>query len=281
MEVRPPSIVTRLGIEPFVGGDGEERPSSVTEEPRKQPPSAVAQRGSKRRAPATEQSGSERTTGFGAAERGRHGKNGRSQSSGGEGSKEETTPVGGERHQGRVLALQVLFEVDLAGHDHKLTLEHTLVDQAAPPPLWRHVERLVTGVLRHQSEIDPYIVAAATAFPLPQLAAVDRSVLRLAVYEMLHERDVPIKVAINEAVELAKRFGGDNSGRFVNGVLGTIAERLPVRHTVESQPTPPPPAAPNRAARRAAAKAASLAQSLTDAASEPTAIDISATIAPE
>jgi N utilization substance protein B len=67
---------------------------------------------------------------------------------------------------------------------------------------------------------------AAPAFPIAQLPAVDRTVLRLAIYELLEERDVPPKAAINEAVELAKRFGGDNSGRFVNGVLGTVVDRI-------------------------------------------------------
>ena len=78
----------------------------------------------------------------------------------------------------------------------------------------------------HFREIDPYIAEAAPAFPIAQLPAVDRNVLRLAIYELLHEAEVPPKAAINEAVELAKRFGGENSSRFVNGVLGTIATRI-------------------------------------------------------
>jgi N utilization substance protein B len=77
-----------------------------------------------------------------------------------------------------------------------------------------------------QDVIDPHIAAAAPAFPVDQLPAIDRNVLRLAIYELLRETDVPVKAAINEAVELAKRFGGDSSGRFVNGVLGTVAERI-------------------------------------------------------
>lgn len=138
-------------------------------------------------------------------------------------------PVGGQRHQGRVLALQVLFEIDLTGHDSREAIAHTFADQAAPPPVRSHVERLVGGVVTHRDEIDPYITEAAPAFPLPQLAAVDRNVLRLAVYELLHEPGVPTKAVINEAIELAKRFGGDSSGRFVNGVLGTIAARVQER----------------------------------------------------
>ena len=77
--------------------------------------------------------------------------------------------------------------------------------------------------------------AAAPAFPVAQLPAIDRNVLRLAIYELLRETDVPPKAAINEAVELAKRFGGDNSGRFVNGVLGTIAARIDRRGRRQAQ----------------------------------------------
>ncbi len=90
----------------------------------------------------------------------------------------------------------------------------------------RHADRLARGVESHLSQIDPYIEKAAPAFPMPQLASVDRVVLRLAVYELLHEPKVPLKVAINEAVEIAKRYGGPNSGKFVNGVLRTIAESM-------------------------------------------------------
>lgn len=93
----------------------------------------------------------------------------------------------------------------------------------------KRAERLSRGVRTHIETIDPYIEKAAPAFPLPQLASIDRTVLRLAIYEVLHESDVPYKVAINEAVDIAKEFGGPNSGRFVNGVLRTISEQLPKR----------------------------------------------------
>jgi transcription antitermination factor NusB len=89
-----------------------------------------------------------------------------------------------------------------------------------------HTQRLARGVATHQAEIDPHITEAAPAFPIPQLANVDRAVLRIAIFELLHEKDVPFKVAINEAVEIAKHFGGPNSGKFVNGVLRTISERI-------------------------------------------------------
>jgi|SRR5919205_1149096 N utilization substance protein B len=131
------------------------------------------------------------------------------------------------RHQARTLALQVLFEVDIAGHAAADVLARYMADMSLPQPLRRYVERLVTGVMEHREAIDRQIGEAAPAFPVGQLPAVDRNILRIAIYELQHEPDVPVKAAINEAVELAKHFGGENSGRFVNGVLGTITSRLP------------------------------------------------------
>ena len=90
----------------------------------------------------------------------------------------------------------------------------------------RHAERLARGVVTHGDTIDPYIADAAPAFPIAQLASIDRAVLRIALYELLFETDVPFKAVINEAVDIAKQYGGPNSGRFVNGVLRTISERL-------------------------------------------------------
>jgi N utilization substance protein B len=77
-----------------------------------------------------------------------------------------------------------------------------------------------------QREIDPLIEKAAPAYPMPQLASIDRAVLRVAVYELLFESKVPFRAVVNEAVEISKRFGGPNSGKFVNGVLRTISESL-------------------------------------------------------
>lgn len=91
----------------------------------------------------------------------------------------------------------------------------------------KRTERIARGVQAKLGEIDPHIERAAPAFPIPQLASIDRAVLRIAVYEILFEDEVPFKVAINEAVDIAKRYGGPNSGKFVNGVLRTISERLP------------------------------------------------------
>lgn len=133
---------------------------------------------------------------------------------------------GGRRHQGRILAMQILYEVDITGHTLDDVLARTLDEQADAPQLRQHVERLTTGVLGAGEDVDARIAGAATAFPVAQLAAIDRTVLRLAIFELLHEPGVPPRAVINEAVELAKRFGGDNSSRFINGVLGTVSAQI-------------------------------------------------------
>ncbi|HAX24324.1 MAG TPA: transcription antitermination factor NusB [Thermomicrobiales bacterium] len=131
--------------------------------------------------------------------------------------------LGFENRQARTLALQILFEGDLTGHELPDVTRRYADDLSIPPMVRHYLERLVTGVSQHREEIDTEIGIAAPAFPVSQLPAVDRNILRVAIYELRYESDVPLKVAINEAVELAKAFGGDNSSRFVNGVLGTIA----------------------------------------------------------
>ena len=144
---------------------------------------------------------------------------------------------GGPRHLARITAMQVLYEIDVADHSASEVLtgpSRTPIstDEDDGPAgdaladIRERVERLVRGVMENFREIDPYIAEAAPAFPIAQLPAVDRNVLRLAIYELLRETEVPPKAAINEAVELAKRFGGENSSRFVNGVLGTIAAKI-------------------------------------------------------
>ncbi len=85
------------------------------------------------------------------------------------------------------------------------------------------VRELVSGLIKNRREIDQNITKFATAWPIEQLAVVDRNILRLAIFELLFDNKVPVKVAINEAVELAKSFGGDNSARFVNGVLSSVS----------------------------------------------------------
>ena len=133
------------------------------------------------------------------------------------------------RHQARTLALQILYEADVAGHPAAEVLARYSEDRSIPQPVRRYVERLVSGVLRDRERIDREIAEAAPTFPVDQLPAVDRNILRVAIYELMNEGDVPPKAAINEAVEIAKHFGGESSSRFVNGVLGTIARHPPTR----------------------------------------------------
>lgn len=130
------------------------------------------------------------------------------------------------RHQARVIALQVLFEADMTDHPLHDVLDRQASDQDVIPVVRNHVVRLVNGVHAHQDDIDERIAVAAPAFPVDQLPLVDRNVLRIATYELLYESAVPAKAAINEAVEIAKRFGGPNASKFVNGALRTILNRI-------------------------------------------------------
>ena len=130
------------------------------------------------------------------------------------------------RRQARIVALQTLFEVDIAHHQPDEVLAARFEETPLPEEGQQFARDLVHGVLSQQGVVDNLISAAAPQWPLKQMAKVDMSILRLAVYELSSGR-VPMKVAINEAVELAKEYGGDSSPRFVNGVLGTVAQRLP------------------------------------------------------
>jgi N utilization substance protein B len=138
------------------------------------------------------------------------------------------TDVAARRHQGRMLALQVLYEVDLTNHDPEEAMARAFAEhEPVTPDVVEHVRSLVHGVGQHRDQLDPVIAGAAPARALAEQAAIERNVLRLAAYELLNVPTVPPKVVINEGVELAKRFGGENSGRFINGVLRTILEEHP------------------------------------------------------
>lgn len=137
------------------------------------------------------------------------------------------------RREARTLAMKILFEADLTPHDALDVLFRELGDESVAEEQRRYCETLVRGVVEHLDEIDRHIADAAPAFPVDQLAAIDRNVLRIAVYEIMMNPKVPTKAAINEAVELAKQFGGENSGRFVNGVLGNIASAPQAGETPE------------------------------------------------
>ncbi len=137
------------------------------------------------------------------------------------------------RRQARIVALQTLYESDLAGHDATEVLERHVEDRHLDESVATFARELVEGVAAHQEEIDARISEVAAEWPLAQMARIDKNILRLAIYEILYNNAVPARAAINEAVELAKRFGGDTSSRFVNGVLGAI-----VGQSVELPPSP-------------------------------------------
>lgn len=123
------------------------------------------------------------------------------------------------RHRAREAALQVLFQLDVG----RLPLEDALASVAAPdwlPADWDLVVALATGTRAHLNEIDALIARLAEHWTIDRMAAVDRNILRLALYELQHT-STPVRVIINEAVELAKQYSTEDSGRFVNGLLGT------------------------------------------------------------
>ena len=131
--------------------------------------------------------------------------------------------MAGQRRKARIIALKALYEMDTVGHQPEDILARLLEEAAAPPEVEAFARELVTSVLAHQKEIDEVIRQKAPAWPLEQVAVVDRNILRLAIFEILLDNRVPVRAAINEAVELAKAFGGESSPKFVNGVLGAVS----------------------------------------------------------
>ena len=135
-----------------------------------------------------------------------------------------------ERRRARAAALQMLYLCEVAGLDpDTATAAYAEIDQPGRPATPEGSElaaRLTAGTVRSLAEIDPMIAEAAAHWRLERLAVVDRIVLRLAAYELLHVPETPPAVVMNEAVELARRFGGEDSSRFVNGVLDAIRKRI-------------------------------------------------------
>jgi N utilization substance protein B len=126
------------------------------------------------------------------------------------------------RRQARVAALQALFEIDAVHHSVDEVLQRRLEDLELPTEACQFARFVVRGVLEHREQLDEMIMAHAPEWPIDQMAIVDRNILRIALFEFVVDQGTPPKVAINEAVELAKIFGSDSSQRFVNGVLGTL-----------------------------------------------------------
>ena len=132
----------------------------------------------------------------------------------------------GSRRKARSLTLQALYEIDLAGHAGDLVANSVLDGAGLSKDNEDFVREIVAGITNNREQLDGYITRFAPAWPLTQLPVVDRNILRLSIYELLYLKNTPIKVTINEAVELAKSFGGDSSPKFINGVLSSVYEAI-------------------------------------------------------
>ena len=135
------------------------------------------------------------------------------------------------RHLARTIAMQTLFEWDFHGKqsiaDAIEKLSYNLSDFSPKFENDDHfVEKTVNGVLENIEDIDKLISKYATDWPIEQITIVDRNILRVGTYELKYNPEIPSKVAINEAIEIAKKFGGESSGKFVNGVLGAVFKEL-------------------------------------------------------
>ncbi|MFH1015754.1 MAG: transcription antitermination factor NusB [Chloroflexota bacterium] len=129
----------------------------------------------------------------------------------------------GERRKARGVALQALYELDRSQHDLDSVVNRLLAEVELSEENGSFVRELVNKVIENKEKLDEHIKRFAPAWPLAQIPAIDRNILRLAIFEVLFDNKVSIKIAINEAVELAKRFGSDSSPKFINGVLGSVS----------------------------------------------------------
>ncbi len=127
------------------------------------------------------------------------------------------------RTRARSIALQVLYEIDLTGHPPELVLEERLSESPLEDNLGEFARKIVFGIQPIVHELDEVIAKHAPEWPLDQVAIIDRNIMRIALWEIAVSNETPLKVAINEAVELGKIFGSESTPRFVNGVLGSLA----------------------------------------------------------
>ncbi|MEP6895565.1 MAG: transcription antitermination factor NusB [Chloroflexota bacterium] len=128
------------------------------------------------------------------------------------------------RTRARSLALQVLYEVDMANHPAAEVFKLRLEEFPLTDDLAEFARQIIFGILPLTHELDELIAKYAPDWPLDQIAAIDRNILRMSLWEFAIQGETPIKVAINEAVELAKHYGSDSAPRFINGVLGSLAD---------------------------------------------------------
>jgi len=133
----------------------------------------------------------------------------------------------GKRHQARELALTVLFQLEGGEGDAEEVLRYHAAEAEVPADVATFAGQLVRGVIANRERLDAILSEASEHWKLDQMAKVDRVILRIAVYEIVIDRHVPTKAAINESIELAKTFSGEEAGRFVNGILGRVAQGIP------------------------------------------------------
>jgi N utilization substance protein B len=127
------------------------------------------------------------------------------------------------RTRARSIALQALYEIDLTGHPPELVIAERLSESPMEDKLGDFARNIVLGIIPIVHELDQVIARHAPEWPLDQVAIIDRNIMRIALWEIAVSNQTPLKVAINEAVELGKLFGSDSTPRFVNGVLGSLA----------------------------------------------------------
>ena len=135
------------------------------------------------------------------------------------------------RRKARVNAMQLLYELDCTRHSLENGLGHLLEKEKLSAEKSNFTINIVKGVLDNKQKIDGIIERFASAFPVQQMAVVDRNILRIAIFEIIFSEDTPFRVAIDEAVELSKIFGSDVSPRLVNGVLGSVVDEYMVEKT--------------------------------------------------
>jgi len=136
------------------------------------------------------------------------------------------------RTRARSFALQVLYEVDMANHPPAEVFRSRQEETPLPDELSEFARKIIFGILPLTTSLDQLIAKYAPEWPLDQIAAIDRNILRMALWELAVSQETPVKVAINEAVELAKLYGSDSAPRFVNGVLGSLADHQHEIHQV-------------------------------------------------
>ncbi len=143
------------------------------------------------------------------------------------------------RTKARSIAMQALYEIDITGHEPKGVLAARLDETPLEENLADFAHQVLFGVYPLISELDKFIAEHAPEWPLDQVAIIDRNILRIALWEFAVYEETPVKVAINEAIELAKTYGSDSTPRFVNGVLGSlVARQNEIRQALKALQTP-------------------------------------------